>query len=191
MRVNVADIKLEAGAHKSVPVSIAVEPVDLGGQAVQFDRPFEGHAEIWNAGDRLLVRADLSGQAVVQCCRCLSPFSMPLHVKFEEEFVEGSPADEPADNGDDEDEDEVGDESGRTVSYYTGDEINLSEPLQEYVLLEVPMKPLCDEDCQGLCPTCGTNLNEGSCQCMAESPAVVDPRLAKLADLLRKPDSHS
>lgn len=191
MRVNVADIKLEAGAHKSVPVSIAVEPVDLGGQAVQFDRPFEGRTEIWNAGDRLLVKADLTGQAVLQCSRCLSPFSMPLHVKFEEEFVEGTPDDEPTNDADDEDEDLEGDESGRTVSYYTGDEIDLSEPLREYALLEVPMKPLCDEDCQGLCPTCGTNLNEGSCRCGEESPAVVDPRLAKLADLLRKPDSHS
>lgn len=189
MRVNVADIKLEAGTHKRVPVSVAVEPVDMGGQAVQFDRPFEGEAEIWNAGDRLLVRADVSGEAVLQCSRCLNPFSMPLHVKFEEEFIEGTPDDEPAE--DEEADETFDDEKSRTVTYFSGDEIDLSEPLRENVLLEVPMKPLCDEDCEGLCPTCGTNLNEGSCACTEESPAVVDPRLAKLAELLRKPDSNS
>jgi uncharacterized protein len=187
MRVNVADIKLEAGSHKTVPVSVAIEPVELGGQVVRFDRPFEGHAEIWNAGDRLLVRANVSGEAVAECSRCLQPFSMPVHAKFEEEFVEGTPDDEP-----DEDEEADAEDESRTVSYYTGDEIDLAEPLRENVLLEIPMKPLCDEDCQGLCSTCGTNLNEGSCQCEAEElPAVVDPRLAKLADLLRKPDSNS
>lgn len=180
MRVNVADIKLEAGLHKRVPLEVAVEPVDMGGQSFRFDRPFTGEAEIWNLGDRLLVKASLSGEALMECSRCLTPFSEPLKVSFDEEFVAGKP-------GEGED-DEDGADVGRTVSYYEGDEIDLAEPLRENVLLELPMKPLCDEDCQGLCPTCGSNRNEGSCQC--EETTSVDPRLAALKDLLRKPDSN-
>lgn len=188
MRVNVADIKLETGSHKTVPVEVAVEPAELGGQPIQFDRPFEGEAEIWNVGDRLLVRAHLSGEALLQCSRCLSAFSMPLDISFEEEFVEGT---EPAPGDEDDDDEEEMEESGRAVTYYAGDEIDLTQPLRENVLLEVPMKPLCDEDCRGLCASCGTNLNEGECQCTNTVLPDVDPRLAALKELLRKPDSKS
>jgi uncharacterized protein len=180
MRVDVAELKLEAGSHKTVPVEVALEPVEIGGQSVQFDRPFKGEAEIWNAGDRLLVRATLSGEAQLACNRCLTDFSLPLETSFEEEFIEGQP-------GQDKEEDEA--ESLRAVNYYTGDAIDLSETLRDNVLLELPMKALCREDCAGLCPTCGTNLNEGSCSCVETTS--VDPRLAALEKLLRKPDSNS
>ncbi|HYG59677.1 MAG TPA: DUF177 domain-containing protein [Symbiobacteriaceae bacterium] len=182
MKVNVADIKLETGTHKTVPVKIAIESVEAVGETISFDRPLEGQAEIWNVGDRLLVRAEVSGEATLHCSRCLTPFSYPLDVSFEEEFMEGAP-------GDQVDDEEVEVEQ-RTVTYYSGDEIDLSEPLRENALLELPMKPLCSKKCKGLCPTCGTNLNEGACTCVEEAQ-VVDPRLASLKDLLRKPDSKS
>lgn len=179
MRVNVADIKLEMGSHKTVPVQIAIE----SSEEAQFDRPFEGEAEIWNLGDRLLVKASLSGEAQVPCVRCLTPFSVPLDVSFDEEFIEGEPGAE----AEDDEEAELGVE--RTVTYYQGDEIDLSDPLRENVLLELPMQPICADDCQGLCPSCGTNLNTDKCQCTEATN--VDPRLAALKDLLRKPDSNS
>lgn len=182
MRINIADIKLDAGKHKTVNVETRLEPVELGGQEVRFDEPFAGEAEIWNAGDRLLVKVDLSGEASLVCGRCLGEFTEPLDVSFEEEFVEVA--------GDGRSEETEEDESERTVSFYTGDEIDLTEPLRENILLELPIKPLCDVDCKGLCPTCGTNLNEGGCTCEGD-PEAVDPRLAALKDLLRKPDSNS
>jgi uncharacterized protein len=182
MRVDIADLKLEAGAHKVVPVQVAVEPVEMGGQSVKFDQPFTGKAEIWNAGDRMLVKASLSGEATVSCSRCLTEFNVPLKVKFDEEFVRGEPSDS-------EDDEEI-EGSERTVTYYSGDEIDLTDPLRENVLLEIPMQPVCTSDCKGLCSTCGTNLNEGPCTC-TESNITVDPRFAALQQLLRKPDSNS
>lgn len=183
MRIDVADIKLEAGAHKTVNLEVPVESIELGGQEVRFDRPFLGQAEIWNAGDRLLVKADLTGEATLVCGRCLAEFTEAMDVSFEEEFVQGEATEERSE----EDEEE---ESGRTVSFYTGDEIDLTDPLRENILLELPMKPLCDENCKGLCPTCGANRNEAACTCTADQE-VVDPRFSVLKDLLRKPDSHS
>jgi uncharacterized protein len=189
LRINVADIKLEAGSHKKVDLEVALEPIEMGGQEIRFEGPFTGEAEIWNAGDRLLVRANLSGEATLACSRCLTEFTEPLDVFFEEEFVEGAAEDEErfADGEDDDDEEE---ESARTISFYTGDEIDLTDPLRENILLELPMKPLCDEECKGLCPTCGVNLNEEPCKCEGDQD-VVDPRLSVLKDLLRKPDSNS
>lgn len=183
MRINVADIKLEAGKHKTVNLETQPESIELGGQAVRFEQPFTGTAEIWNAGDRLLVKADVFGEATLVCSRCLGEFTEPLDVSFEEEFIELAP-----DEGRVEEDEE--EESGRTVSFYSGDEIDLTDPLRENILLELPMKPLCDEECKGLCPTCGTNLNEGACKCEGDRE-IVDPRLAVLKDLLRKPDSNS
>jgi uncharacterized protein len=180
MRVDIADLKSAAGIHKTVPLQIMVEPVEFSGTSLSFDRPFTGDAEIWNAGDRLLVKASLAGDVRLQCSRCLSDFELPLSVSFEEEFVEGRP-------GSADDLDDHGEE--RSLSYYSGDEIDLSDPLRDSVLVAVPMKPLCKEACEGLCQTCGHNRNEGECQCGAAT--TVDPRLEALERLLRKPDSNS
>jgi uncharacterized protein len=59
-----------------------------------------------------------------------------------------------------------------------GREIDLSEAVRQYILLAMPMKPLCREDCAGLCPRCGCNRNIDSCDC---SDSGVDPRFAVLA----------
>lgn len=180
--VDVADIKLEAGRHKTVDLSVSLEPIEMGGQEIRFHQPFTGSAEVWNVGDRLLVRAHVSGEAEMVCSRCLTQYPENLEISFEEEFVEGT-GEEDLDEPDDE-------ETGRTVSFYQGDELDLADPLRENILLALPMKPLCSPDCKGLCPSCGSNLNEGPCQCGGETQAV-DPRLAVLKDLLRKPDSNS
>lgn len=180
MRINVAEIKEDIGSHKRFPISVAIEPVELGGQVNQFDQPFTGEVEVWNTGDRLLVRGKVSGEAQVVCSRCLAQFSLPLDVSFEEEFVEGEPTTES-------DEEEL--EVERQVSYYNGDEVDLSESLRDHVVLELPMNPLCQDDCAGLCSGCGVDLNEGACTCTTETD--VDPRFAALKHLLQKPDSKS
>lgn len=58
--------------------------------------------------------------------------------------------------------------------------IDLTEMVRDVVLLDLPLAPLCDDDCAGLCPTCGVNRNTSPCDCAAES---TDPRWAALADL--------
>lgn len=182
MRISIADIKSEPGLRKQVVLEFSPETLELGGQEVRFERPFRGTAEIWNADDRILVRGELTGEATLVCSRCLTPFTQPLTVSFEEEFVpagfEGAASDEEQE------------QSERSVTEYTGDEIDLSEPLRDNILLALPMKPLCDEACRGICPKCGTNLNQGQCTC-SDSSKAVDPRLSVLKDLLRKPESNS
>ena len=71
------------------------------------------------------------------------------------------------------------------IGYYTGEGLLLEDVLREQVLLAVPMKTVCREDCKGLCPQCGKNLNQGGCSC--SRPA--DPRwhaLHGLKDKLHK-----
>ncbi len=59
--------------------------------------------------------------------------------------------------------------------------IDITDLAREYLLLDTPTTPLCKPDCAGLCPICGENLNHGQCDC---EPEAIDPRLAKLKDLL-------
>ena len=58
--------------------------------------------------------------------------------------------------------------------------LDLTEAIRQYRVMALPMKPLCREECAGLCPTCGKNLNTGPCDCPANE---IDPRWAKLLKL--------
>ena len=77
-------------------------------------------------------------------------------------------------------EQEIGDDDLATA-YYREGMLDLVELMREQFVLALPMKPLCAEDCRGLCPECGTNLNKGQCGC---TPRWEDPRLAALKSLL-------
>ena len=69
------------------------------------------------------------------------------------------------------------------ISYYEGEGLPLDEVVREQVLLAVPLKVTCREDCKGLCPHCGTNLNEGQCSCTI---AMEDPRWTALREIRSK-----
>ena len=117
------------------------------------------------------VRADLE----LSCSRCLEPFRLPVDAAFDLQYL---PAAEMAAQH----EKEVADEDLDT-SYYLDDQIDLNELMREQFYLALPMKPLCGDDCKGLCPQCGTNRNTGSCDC---ETGWEDPRLAALRQLKRE-----
>jgi uncharacterized protein len=112
------------------------------------------------------------------CCRCLEPFSLPVDAAFDLRYHPRS-----ANTGEGERELE---EDDLTTAFYDDDEIDLSQLMEEQFYLALPMKPLCREDCRGLCGVCGTNLNRGSCQCTREWE---DPRLAVLKSLNTRADN--
>jgi len=106
------------------------------------------------------------------CSRCLEPFTMPVDSAFDVRYL-------PASAMTPEDERELADDDLDT-SYYRDDRIDLSELLREQFYLALPMKPLCEETCRGLCSRCGANLNQGTCGCAVDW---TDPRLAPLRAL--------
>jgi len=69
------------------------------------------------------------------------------------------------------------------VGYYQGDGLLLEDAIREQVLLAVPLKVVCREDCKGLCPTCGKNRNTEPCSC---APPLGDPRWSALKDIREK-----
>ena len=109
------------------------------------------------------------------CSRCLESMIAPVDAQFDLRYQPHS-----ANVGEGEREIE---EDDLTTAFYQHDEIDLEQLMREQFYLALPMKPLCGDDCKGLCPICGTNLNRGTCDCKQES---LDPRLAALKQLRSK-----
>jgi len=125
----------------------------------------------------------LAATLELECVRCLEPFRLeldePLDLLFLPFSVNVGPgkAGKPAEN----EERELKDED-LAVSFYQDDKIDMGLLIREQIYLALPMKPICRDHCQGLCPKCGTNLNSSSCNCAREA---VEPRLASLKSLLK------
>lgn len=128
-----------------------------------------------NAG--ILAQGKLHAEAVLPCARCLAPTRVPVDVELEEVYAPT-----------------IDIVTGKSIKPEEEDQalwidahhiLDLTEVLRQDVLLALPVHVLCKEDCRGLCPICGSNLNEGPCGCQPE----LDPRWAILADLLKKSNS--
>ena len=109
------------------------------------------------------------------CSRCLEPFTWPVEAEFDLRY-------QPHTLNTGEGEREI-EEDDLTTAFYDNDEIDLGHLMGEQFYLSLPMKPLCSDDCQGLCVVCGTNLNRGACDC---KPGWEDPRLAALKEIQLK-----
>ncbi len=132
--------------------------------------------EVHEEGDGYAFSGDIDTVATLGCSRCLEPYQLPLHLHFDLLYT---PRPEQASGG----ESRV-DEEEFTAVHFDGGRIDLDALLAEQIYLGLPLKPLCREDCHGLCPRCGTNLNQGSCECPTGPEP--DPRLSPLKALVER-----
>ena len=150
------------------------QPADVAqdGDAYRIVAPVVVNLEIHKDKEKFRLVGTARTELELGCSRCLEPFRMPVDSPFDIRYL-------PASEMSTEEERELQDEDVET-SYYRDDQIDLNELLREQFYLALPMKPLCTDDCRGLCSVCGTNLNTGACDC---APAWEDPRLAPLKQL--------
>jgi uncharacterized protein len=131
-------------------------------------------------GTTVHVRGRLSASVLVDCGRCLERYAAPVDQELDLFYLPRA-KERPQDE---EEEVELSDRDV-VVGYYDGDQLDLADVVREQVFLSLPLKRLCGEDCRGLCPTCGKNLNEGACGCPPpEAPE--DPRFSPLRKLFDK-----
>jgi uncharacterized protein len=120
----------------------------------------------------ILVRGKLSGHLDLVCSRCLESFAAPVEIAFDLLLVPGPAAARSQ-------EEELS-RDDLDLDYYSGEEVDLESLLKEQIVLMIPLKPLCEENCQGLCPRCGANLNRETCNCPVEHSDSPLGQLAKL-----------
>ncbi len=138
--------------------------------ALEFAAPggLAAHLHLERHGHDILVRGHLAGTLRLSCSRCLTPFSLPVDAHFDLLLTPRPPHFE---------EEEELSRADLDRDFYSGEVVDLESILREQVLLTLPLKPLCADDCKGLCPRCGADLNRETCRCPAEEPA------SPLADL--------
>jgi uncharacterized protein len=158
MQVNTAQLLKESiGSSRSYEIndtlSFAEEEI---GECI-----LQGEVELIRTDSGILVKGILTGKSSLMCSRCLTTFDYPLSFGIEDEFFPSRDVN-----------------SGISLSLPDDStifmidehhELDLSEAVRQYALLNIPMKPLCRPDCAGLCSNCGANLNQGACYCALRS----------------------
>lgn len=145
---------------------------DPRGQVLALDAPLEVSIRINTAGDKFILQGSVKGGLQVRCDRCLEAYHLDIEKKFHVFLALPPPEDEGS-------EVELL-EDDMDVEFIRGEEIDPDEIIREQIYLSLPMKLLCREDCKGLCPQCGSDLNKGSCRCRREGG---HPGFSKLKEL--------
>ena len=135
---------------------------------------FVGDAKLMKTGEGVLVTSHLSTAVWCFCSRCLDRFAHTVEFDLIEEFRPSVDVNTGVQLPRPEDD------SFLIDAHHV---LDLEEPARQYALLQVPLKPLCSEDCQGFCAKCGANLNEARCNCPEYAP---DSRWADLEVLRAK-----
>jgi len=165
MKISLGEVM--ASKTQSVPLDYYM---DLSEEEVDFERPFKtpvhvtGCLEAKSGLTRL--EAVIEAHVSTACARCLDPVEYDKRVDVNLILTRNE-----------------GQEELDDIVYLESDEVDVDGLLIPELILDMDRVVLCREDCKGLCPKCGKNLNEGDCGCDRRE---IDPRLAKLQELLKK-----
>ncbi|MBQ7258179.1 MAG: DUF177 domain-containing protein [Abditibacteriota bacterium] len=151
MRLDLTEIALTPGKRMSYELN--EEPLGDISEEVISNAPIQGCLKFTNTHGLIYVKGSFKTEVKMMCGRCLEYFN----VAIEREIEEVLPV-----TGETDDENFLDDlETPVFVNYV----LDLSELLRQYILVEVPIKPLCNESCKGICIGCGANLNTEKCKC--------------------------
>lgn len=155
-----------------IDASVPADDALFRGVIFEMRGPLEVSLEAQQAGHDVLVRGSLEGVAELACRRCLAAVTVPISEDVALLFREG-----------------VSEADAEAAEIYPlpekAPELDLTHAIREHLVLAVPEFVICQDECKGLCPSCGTNLNETTCSC---EPEPVDHRWAALLKLGKDKD---
>lgn len=166
MLIDLTDVIKNENGKLDISEEFCMPNVSFMGEEFEFSNPFKACGTVTNNSKSLALDMTVSGTAKVHCARCSAPLEVIVHFPVQETLMREDEA-----NAEDDD-----------VVLYQGKKIELDDILVSNFLMNAPVKYLCREDCKGLCPHCGINLNEQTCDCGKES---IDPRWEKLAEIMK------
>jgi uncharacterized protein len=168
MQINVSQLlKASIGSVREYDID---ECYDVLGAGISAN--IQGTVRLTRTNRGILLQGKLETSIPIECSRCLKTFNHRLTIDIEEEYFpiidvnSGTPLEQPEDPG--------------TFIIDEHHILDLNEAIRQNALLAIPMKPLCRQDCAGLCQQCGKDLNTTDCDCFKDK---IDPRWAKLVGL--------
>jgi uncharacterized protein len=169
MRIELERLEKDGGSFSR---TYEIGELSLDDGELQLIRPTEIKGRVRRKGSEVELRGELNGRVATTCDRCLQPVEFPISSEFNERFVTAvSWRAEPQHELQEED---------LNLAIFDGEAIELDDLVREEIMLAVPGHVLCREDCKGLCPVCGIDRNQSSCECEAGK---IDSRWESLKEL--------
>lgn len=168
MKIDLRDLRDDIN---SIHSELMPEEFGLVSEGAEFTQPVEVDLTFRRSGDDFFCTGMARTEVGLKCSRCLENYLHPLKIRLEFLVRVGK------------DQIEIGYQDQAEPLISPGSQFfSIDSLVKETVLLNLPLKPLCSEDCKGLCPVCGVNLNTSSCRCKKEK---LDPRWEKLKNLFK------
>ncbi len=166
MLIDLSDIIKDDGGKLVLSECFDMPKITFLGEDFIFEGPCTVCGTVQNNTKSMELEATVTGKLSTCCARCAKPMTVDISFPVSEILVR-----EDAEFAEDED-----------VVVYSGNLADISEAITNSFLMNLSGKYLCSDDCKGLCPHCGINLNDSSCNCADE---VIDPRWEKLAEIMK------
>ncbi len=168
------------GETRTYELRLPISHVDQLDESFDVTGPLLGTVRFLRTGETVFTEVDASVQVHLECSRCLQAFDTEIEFEIKEEFRPS------VDIGTGRVMTALGDDAALIIDEQHV--LDLSEVVRQAIILALPITPICQDDCKGLCPTCGTNRNTKTCDCVDE---VIDPRWDALSMLLELQDDES
>ncbi len=165
-------VHLEDILPEGIEIEVSLDPDDPAVRELNVKGPVVGSFKIRKLGQQVLVRGSVSGEVLLTCARCLVEFTTRIREVVDIELRPVLDLDRTAQ------ERELGSDD-LNVEFFRGDALDVGHLAAEQISLCIPMKPLCQDDCRGICPECGANKSLGTCSCEPDT----DPRWSALKAL--------
>jgi len=166
MKIDISDIIKVDGASLNVEFNEPISDLNSIIDEFEFNNPVGFKGNITNVSSILKLNGRLETEYKAKCFRCLKDIDCKIDLVVKENFVE----------------------SGKNADYeaytYEGNLVELDKVLIDNIFLSLPMKQVCSEDCKGLCPICGCNLNEEVCNCKQDED--INPKMEALKNYFNK-----
>ncbi|MFW5649077.1 MAG: YceD family protein [Candidatus Alkaliphilus sp. MAG34] len=175
MKLDIDSIRKGDKNTLNLDFALALDVVDFYGDKIYIVSPVDVKGKLHVIDCRLYITLEITTDMQANCNRCLEPFIYHFNSSINAEIIHENLFEH-------EEDDQVDDD----IIYYKDNVVDLAELIKEHIIMNIPIKLVCDEACQGLCPRCGKRLENGSCDCdhVKFHDDDIDPRLAKLKELL-------
>ena len=164
MKIDISHISKVNGASLDVSVNETLAELEKTVDGFVFTNPVNFEGKLVNAGDVLNLSGRVSVNFASKCHRCLKDLENRMTIPVKENFISSEKAT---------------DEESYT---YEGNYLTIDKALKDNIILNLPIRQLCNDECKGLCKSCGCDLNVSGCECMEDT---INPQMEALKNFFK------